>query len=241
LLPVPFRKQRCASGRIALKENPMLQRLFALAIGLLAVSACSAEEQAPAKATQWVAGQHYFAIDPPAPTADPNKVEVVEAFSYACPHCAHFQPSADELKSKLPKGVTFTYLPAVFHESWEPFARAYYTAESLGVLDKTHQATFDALHRDHKQLGDLQSIAQFYYTLGVDPKTFLSTAESFVVNGKLANGQAQMQKYGIDGTPTLIVNGKYRVTGASAGTLAQMVEVTLYLVQKEIAAKHGGK
>jgi len=218
----------------------MLKRLFALAAGFLMVAACSAEEPAaPAKVaeTQWVAGQHYFVIDPPAPTASADKIEVVEAFSYACPHCAHFQPSADELKAKLPKGVSFSYLPAVFHESWEPFARAFYAAEALGVLNSTHQATFDALHRDHKSLNDLPSIAQFYGTLGIDPKGFLSTAQSFVVEGKLAKGQEMLQKYGIDGTPTLIINGKYRVTGGSAGSLPQMIDVTLFLVNKELAAK----
>jgi len=219
----------------------MFRRLIALVLGLVAVTACSAQDPSSAKAAQtaWVAGQHYFPIDPPVATAEAGKVEVVEVFSYACPHCAHFQPYADELKGKLPKGVAFRYLPAVFHESWEPFARAYYAAESLGVLDKVHQATFDALHRDRKPLGDIQSLASFYGSLGVDPKLFLSTAQSFVVDGRLASGQAQAQKYGIDGTPTLIVNGKYRITGASAGGLPQMVELALFLVNRELGAKAG--
>lgn len=219
----------------------MFRRLIALVLGLAAVTACSAQDPSSAKAAQtaWVAGQHYFLVDPPVATADPSKVEVLEVFSYACPHCAHFQPYVDELKTKLPKGVAFRYLPAVFHDSWEPFARAFYAAESLGVLDKVHQATFDALHRDHKPLGDIDSIAAFYGSLGVDPKLFLSTAKSFVVDGKLSSGQAQLQKYAIDGTPTLIVNGKYRVTGASAGGLPQMVELTQFLVQKELGAKSG--
>lgn len=218
----------------------MFKRLFALAASLVMVAACSAQEPAAKPVeTKWVAGTHYFAVDPPVATA-PGKVEVVEVFSYSCPHCAHFQPYADELKSKLPKGVSFSYLPAVFHPQWEPFARAFYTAESMGVLDKIHQATFDALHRDHKQLDSIASIAAFYASLGVDEKAFLSTAQSFVIEGKLASSQSQLQKYGIDGTPSIIVNGKYRVTGQSAGGLPQMVELTLFLAQKELAAS-GGK
>jgi thiol:disulfide interchange protein DsbA len=219
----------------------MFKRLFALAASLLMVAACSAQEPAAKPVeTKWVAGTHYFAVDPPVAPATPGKVDVVEVFSYACPHCAHFQPYADELKSKLPKSVNFSYLPAVFHPQWEPFARAFYTADAMGALDKVHQATFDALHRDHKQLDSIASIAEFYAGLGVDQKTFLSTAQSFVIEGKLGASQSLLQKFGVDGTPSIIVNGKYRLTGQSAGGLPQMVELTLFLAQKELAA-NGGK
>jgi thiol:disulfide interchange protein DsbA len=215
----------------------MFKRLFALAASLLMVAACTAQEPAAKPAeTKWVAGTHYFVIDTAVPVATPGKVEVLEVFSYSCPHCAHFQPYADELKSKLPKSASFSYLPAVFHPQWEPFARAYLTAEAMGVVDKVHQATFDALHRDHKQLDSITSIAAFYAGLGVDQKAFLSTAQSFVIEGKLSSSQSQLQKYGIDGTPSIVVNGKYRLTGQSAGGLPQMVELTLFLVQKELAA-----
>lgn len=211
----------------------MLKRLIALFAGLLLVTACSA---ADTPAADWVAGQHYFVIDSPKPTT-PGKVEVTEVFSYACPHCAHFQPYADQLKAKLPKQATLTYLPAVFHESWEPLARAFFTAQSLGVFDKTHQAVFDALHRDHKRLATLEEIADFYAGFGVDPKTFLGTAQSFVVTGKLQESMDKVRAWGIDGTPSLVINGKYRVTGTSAGSLDKMLDVTLFLVQKEVSGK----
>ncbi len=211
----------------------MLKRLLILLASLLAVTACQA---ADGGATEWKAGTHYFPIDPPQAPAAGGKIEVVEVFSYACPHCAHFQPFADELKAKLPKQAQFTYLPAIFHDSWELFARAYYTAEAMGVLDKAHQALFDALHRDRKPLGRLEDIAQFLAGLGVDPKAFLSTAQSFVVNAKLQRSQDLLRAYGIDGTPSIVINGKYRVTAASAGGLAQMVDLSLWLVKRELAA-----
>lgn len=191
-----------------------------------------------AAAPNWKAGQDYFLIQPPHPTHNKNVV-ITEVFSYACPHCAHFQPYADELKSKLPAGVEFNLIPAIFHEDWEPFARAFYTAQSLGVLDKTHQALFDALHRDHQPLRTIQDLANLFYSnYGVNPGTFLSTADSFVVNGELQHGQEMVRDYQVDGTPTLVVDGKYRVTanGRNVG-FPQMVQIALYLANEELATR----
>ncbi len=201
--------------------------------GLFAAASVNAQDAAK---TEWKEGQHYFVIDPPVATSTPGKVEVLEAFSYACPHCAHFQPFADQIKAKLPKQATFVYLPVVFNPSWEPFARAFYASQSMGALDKTHQALFDALHRDHKPLRSIEEIGAFFATLGLDEKNFLSTAKSFVVEGNLANGQKNLGAYGIDSTPTIIVNGKYRLNAGTAGGFAQTVELTNWLVAKEIAA-----
>ena len=120
-----------------------------------------------------VEGKDYYLIDPPAPS-EPNKVVVTEVFSYACPHCAHFQPYVDQLKSQLPAGVQFELVPAVFQPGWEPFARAFYTAKSMGLLDKTHQALFDAIHRDHQPLRTIEDLANlFYVNYGANPGSFV--------------------------------------------------------------------
>lgn len=218
----------------------MLKRLMFLLAGLLAVSACGAHDDkaaptAAAGKTEWKEGQHYIVLSKPVPPAA-GKIEVVEVFSYACPHCAHFQPYADQLKSKLPKGVAFSYMPVVFNPSWEPMARSFYAAQSLGVLEKTHQALFDALHRDHKPLRTIEDFAGFYAGYGIDPKNFASTAQSFVVEGNLSQGRERALAYQIESTPTLIVNGKYRLDAASAGGQAQAVDLALWLVDKELAA-----
>jgi protein dithiol oxidoreductase (disulfide-forming) len=212
----------------------MLKRLLFLLASLLAVSACGAadDKAATAAKTDWKAGEHYAVLDKPVPTAS-GKVDVVEVFSYACPHCAHFQPYVDELKTKLPKDVPVSYMPVVFNPSWEPYARAFYAARALGVLDKTHQALFDALHRDHKPLRTLEDMAGFFAAYGIDPANFTSTAKSFVVEGNLTQDRERAMAYGIQSTPTLIVNGKYRLDAASAGGQAQAIELALWLVDKE--------
>ena len=214
----------------------MLKHLGVAFAGLLFVSLASAAQApatAAAPATHWEAGKNYFVIDPPQPTASGDKIEVLEIFSYACPHCAHFQPYAEQIKQSLPAYATFGYMPAVFNAQWEPYARAFYADKSLGVLDKTHQALFDALHRDHIPLRTIEDLAGFYAQHGVDKAKFLSEAASFEVDSKLSRASEIVKNDGIDGTPSIVVNGKYRVTGASAGGYPQLIEVVDWLVKKE--------
>ncbi|MEZ5521523.1 MAG: thiol:disulfide interchange protein DsbA/DsbL [Dokdonella sp.] len=224
----------------------MLNHLSKLLMGALLAftfSACAQEHKDAVGATDAAApvaaeaGKNYFLIEPPQPTASGDKVEVLEVFSYACIHCAHFQPYADEIKAKLPAFAEFSYMPAIFNDQWEAFARAYYTAQSLGLLDKTHQAMFDAVHRDHRPFRSFDDIAAFYGEHGADVEKFKQIATSFEVESKLARSRSMVPKYGVDGTPTIIVDGKYRVTGASAGGYPQMVALVELLARKAHEAK----
>lgn len=213
----------------------MLKHLGLLIAGMLAVSVCNAAPAAATPTPAWTAGTNYFVIDPPQATASGDKIEVLEVFSYACPHCAHFQPYAEQLKKSLPPYATFGYMPAIFSAQWEPYARAFYTAQSLGVLDQTHQALFDALHRDHLPMRTIDDLATFYAQHGVDRTRFLAESASFEVESKLTRAREIVTADGVDGTPTIVVNGKYRVTGASAGGYPQLIELVDWLVKKEHA------
>lgn len=217
----------------------MLKYLLITVAALFATSACSADEAAKAAQRKFEVGQDYFLIEPAQPVTG-DKIEVTEVFSYACPHCAHFQPYADELKGKLPANAQFTLQPATFQPAWEPFARGFYVAKSLGLLDKTHQALFDALHRDHQPLHTIQDLANlFYANYGANPGSFLSTATSFVVEGDLTHGNDLVRAWHVDATPTLIIDGKYRVTAVPDHGIGfpEMVLIALDLVKQEAAAK----
>lgn len=215
----------------------MFKRIGLMIAALLFAGIASAADAPAAAATpaapNWQEGTNYFLVDPPQATASGDKIEVLEVFSYACPHCAHFQPYAEQMKQSLPAYAHFDYMPAVFNASWEPFARAYYAAQSMGVVDKTHQALFDALHRDHIPLRSIDDLAGFYAEHGVDRAKFLATASSFEVDSKLQRSMDIVKNDGIDGTPSIVVDGKYRVTGASAGGYPQMIELVDWLVKKE--------
>ena len=232
----------------------MFKRLAFLFLATLAVSACngdkaataatgatvaSAPAPAAAPAREWQLGADYFLIDPRVPTTTGDKIEVVEVFSYACPHCAHFQPTMEALKAKLPANAQLVLLPAVFNPQWEPFARAFYTARSLGVLDKTHNALFEALHTQHQPLYSLDSLANFYGNYGADPKAFLSTANSFVIDSQMANGNNLVKSYGVSSTPTLIINGKYRIEMSGERNIGpnDVLDIALMLIKQESAKK----
>ncbi len=211
----------------------MLMR-FAL-IALTALAAPAVMAQAPASPYQ--AGVHYFPVEPAQPTSAPaGQVEVLELFSYACVHCAEFQPTVDKWKTTKPANATFAYMPVAWSPQWELFARAFYAAEALGVQAKTHTAFFNALHVQRAPIATAEDIAKWYGSQGVDSAKFLQVFNSFGVNSKIARSKQMATRYAVDGTPTVIVAGKYRITGRSAGGYDKLFELVNYLVAKEAAA-----
>ena len=223
----------------------MLKRFVAVLFGLTVLPL------AHAQALQYEAGKQYFLVEPPQPTTTGDKVEVVEVFSYACPACNAFVPFVDKIKAGLPANAQMVYVPASFRsdEDWPVFQRAYFAAQALGVADKSHDAMFDAVWKEgslkttepvsHKLVSPMptiEDIAKFYAKYGVKPEEFVGTANSFAVNAKMKRADALVQAYGVTGTPTMVVNGKWRYDMASAGGPEQVVELTKYLVAREAAA-----
>ena len=208
----------------------MLRRIF-LATLLLAPLTLSAQ----LKPSVPVAGKDYVVLSAPQPTWGTGGIEVAEVFSYSCVHCAEFQPLVNAWKKKLPADVRFTYVPAVFGGVWDNTARAYFAAEALGVQAKTHDAIFKAFFIDRKiKTGSVEELAGIYAGLGVNRKKMLDTMNGFTVSSKLNRARQFAVRAGVNSTPSLIVNGKYRVTAKS---LESSLQVADFLVQKERAAK----
>jgi thiol:disulfide interchange protein DsbA len=212
----------------------MLRSLSALLLALVMVPAVSAQ----GLVERFQSGVHYLPIDPAQPSSTSQGVEVIEVFSYACIHCAHFQAAVDQWKKTKPASATFVYLPAAWNPSWEMVARAFYAAESMGILDKTHKAFFDALHVERKPFTNLDSIAQWYATTaGVKAEDFVAAATSSAVNIKINRSKQMVPRYRVEGTPSVVVAGKYVVTGETAGGYENVFEVVNFLVAKEAAAR----
>ena len=207
-------------------------RAFSLIAGLLLATACTttgSNDAAP-----YTDGTEYVTLPAPAHRlSDEGKVEVVEIFSYGCIHCAHFAPIADQMRKQLPPGVTFKLLPAAFNDQWVPFARAYYAAKKLGVVDQTHLALFKAKFDDHYPISTLDELADFYAMHGVKRDDFMRIASSDEVTQQIRKDAALVQQWQVDGTPTIIVNGKYRT--ATVKTLDELSAVTQWLVKRELA------
>ncbi len=182
-------------------------------------------------------GFDYKMISPAQPTDDPDRIEVVEIFWYGCPHCYHFEPTLGPWVDNTPKDVNFYRLPAIFNTSWEVHARAYFTADILNVLDKTHSALFHTMHAEKRTLDTVDKLADFYSKYGVDKDLFKKTYSSFVVNTRVARSKEMAQRYGVTGVPAIVVEGKYLVTGPMAKSYQNMLKITNFLVEKERQSK----
>jgi thiol:disulfide interchange protein DsbA len=176
---------------------------------------------------------HYERVIPVQPTSTEGKIEVVEMFWYGCPHCNNLEPYVERWLKKIPKKAEFVRMPAIFRPSWEVHARAYYTAEILGVLDKTHQAMFAAIHGQKRKLGTEKEIMQFFAEQGVSNKDFKRVFKSFAVEAKIRRAKDMSQRYGIKGVPSLIVNGKFRTGSTLAGNNANIFKVVNHLIKQE--------
>ena len=219
-----------------------LAALFTLAVTALPLVA-SAQ-------TSWTEGKNYFLITPSLHTNVPaGKVEVTEVFSYACPHCSEFRPVIKQLKAALPPNAVFTLVPASFNpsEDWPMFQRAYVTAEALGIADRAHDGIFDAIwksgelavvdpqtNRIRSPAPTIEDAARVYNKLtGVPVDKFLAVSQSFTVEVKMKADDAYVLHGQVDSTPTIVVNGKYRLNTEAAGGATQLLQLVKYLIAKE--------
>ena len=181
----------------------------------------------------YLAGVHYEVIEQPVVTEDPEKIEVTEVFWYGCGHCFSFEPTVQKWKKTLAEDVNFVASPAIWNKPMEAHAKAFYTAKALGKLDEMHEPFFEALNVERKKLTSEGDLAEFFAKFGVDEETFKKTFKSFTVVSQVNKANDKARKYGIQGTPELIVNGKYRVTGRLAGSQEGMISVANFLIAKE--------
>jgi thiol:disulfide interchange protein DsbA len=163
-------------------------------------------------------GKEYVAINPPQVTSTPGKVEVIEFFSYACPHCNHFAPALDSWKKKAPSNVVVKLVPVTFGRGdWVTLAKLYYALDALGKSDSLHEKIFDAIHERHAHLSSPEACADWVVKQGVDRDKFLDAFNSFGVQSKISASTSRAQTYAIDGVPSIIIDGRYKTSPAMAG------------------------
>jgi thiol:disulfide interchange protein DsbA len=201
-------------------------------------------------AQTWTEGRDFEVVTPTQQThVAKGKVEVMEVFSYGCPGCNGFQPAMAALEQALPANAQMVFLPASFkpEEDWSMLQRAYFTAQALGISERTHQAIFDAVWKNGElaiadpatrrlknPLPSIEDAAKCYERLtGVKADTFLATARSFSVDLKMRAADAQIIAMQIPSTPCLVVNGKYRINLDSLHSEADLISVVRFLVARD--------
>jgi thiol:disulfide interchange protein DsbA len=206
---------------------------IALAISLLAFTGL-------ASAQEFREGTDYFVIESRQPTSTSDAVEVVDVFSYACPACNAFKPHMDALKKELPDGVEVQRVAAPYAGFFEVMARVFFALDVMGDVDKVHDELFAAIHQRGQRWRSVEQVADFLNDYGVDGEKLNATARSFAVASRMRRAQQQLGRYGANGVPTVIVNGKYRVTITGIGA-ARMADTINYLIQQELAANTGAE
>lgn len=211
-------------------------RLFARAalaplFALLALTpiACSAETSG----TSFEEGTHYKRVRE-AMTGDAKRIVVNEFFWYGCSHCAAFEPAIQKWAKTRPADVDFVQVPnslgrpvGVLH------AKAYYAADSLGVLAKTHDALFDAIHNKRQIVDTEDQLAAFFNTTtGILPDVFKGTLNGFAVDSRSRNAENLTKQYGIASTPVIVVDGRYQIDARMAGGFDNMLKITDFLIDK---------
>jgi protein dithiol oxidoreductase (disulfide-forming) len=191
-------------------------------------------------AEEYEAGVNYDVLPEPVAVMADGKVHVEEAFWYGCPHCFHLESMLEPWAKNLPADVEFTRVPAMFGRAWISQAQLYYTVDALGVTDKIHRTIFNAIHLEKARLLDKEEQRDFVVkNAGVSAADFDKAYDSFTVKTRMKQGDQRIRAFKISGVPALIVQGKYVVTGSTAGGQENMTSVVDFLIKKERAALQG--
>jgi thiol:disulfide interchange protein DsbA len=215
--------------------DPLRRRILLAGVGLAALGGVSSSAHA-----EPVAGRNYTVLDPALPVESGDKIEVLEFFWYGCPHCYHLQPYMEKWIKTLPNDVVLRRVPAIFNQRWARDAYTFYAFEALGVLEKVHRPFFDAIHRDRLQSDNKEAMHEWLRKEGIDPKKFDEAVNSFGVQSKVRRAMQLTAGYRIDGTPSLAVNGRYRISADQASTQEDMLATANYLIgleRKRLAKK----
>jgi thiol:disulfide interchange protein DsbA len=205
-------------------RDMMIHRLMLALLFLFAPIAIAADE--------FTAGKNYEVIAD-APAEGQQGKSVIEFFSYACPGCYQFEPSIEAWAAKKPKDVSFERVPVVFNPAWEAYAKAYYTAQSLKIVNKISPALFKAIHVERQDLTADGAMVAFFAKHGVSAKDFANVYDFAPgMMPRLQKGAVLLKTYEITSVPSVVVNGRYRVSRSTVKDDQEFIQVINFLLKK---------
>lgn len=171
-------------------------------------------------------------VDPPQPVATGSRIEVIEFFYYGCPICYELQPHMSRWMVQAPEYVALLRVPALSSDNWEPFAKLYYTLETLGEVTRLHWPVYDNFHFDDVRLNDENVMLDWVSRNGIDRQKFAAIYASSEVREKVARAREMVKAYGVRGVPTIVVDGKYMSSARLAGGTRELVKILDELVRR---------
>ena len=190
---------------------------------------------------QYEEGVHYELIEPAIHTGVSDRVVVTEFLSYGCGHCYNCEPLLESFDARLPDGVVLQRTPVIWNNNpgMKLLAKTYYAVEVLDVFEPVHGAVFNAIHRQRKRLSSPEAVKAVFVENGVSDSDFDRAFGSFGIDSMVRQAAARTEGARINGTPSLMVNGKYRIDTRQAGSQANMLKIAAFLADKELARLAG--
>ena len=179
------------------------------------------------QAEEYVEGRHYQILDNPTVTRNPSKVEVVEVFWFGCNHCYSLESYIQSWKRNLPNDVDFWKSHITWNAQAETHARLFYSAKALGIEEKAIPAAFTAIWREGRNLLGNSEVEYFFKGFGIEKERYLSVSNSFGVNNAVKQANNRMRQWTVTGVPTIIVNGKYKVSGTREIGTSKLLDLSL--------------
>jgi thiol:disulfide interchange protein DsbA len=213
--------------------RPLL--LAALAALVAVVHAAWAVAQQTALKPNWD-----YELIQPQPIKTGDRIEVVEFFWYGCPHCNNLQPSLEAWLKRKPADVELRRIPAIFRESWVPHARLFYTLDALGEVGRLHQAVYRAIHFEREALTSASGTAEWAARNAIDANRWLAAYNSPEVERKVEESRAQTRAYSIQGTPSLVVDGRYMTSTGMAESMPAVITTLDGLITMARAERRSG-
>lgn len=206
--------------------NPL--RLLAAVLLLVGISVSGIS----AARAEIAEGSDYTVLPHPQPTDSGKNIEVIEFFWYGCPHCYELHPRIKAWLKRMPKDVSFRYVPAIFRANWVPGATTFYALDALGEKDKLHDKVYDAIHRDKIDLSKDEVLFDWVAKQGIDRQKFIDAYNSFSVQNQVSRSTRMSKDYGLTGVPAVVVDGRYMTSGRMGSTPEDTIRTLEELVEK---------
>jgi len=185
-------------------------------------------------------GKEYFRLKNPQPVETGKKIEVIEFFSYGCPHCNDLEPFLDAWIAKLPPDVQFRRVPVMFQQRWEALARIYYTLDAMGEEARLSPEVFRAIHVNNLPLYQERVFFDWAASKGLDRGKVADVYGSFAVTSKFNRAKSLAGAYNIQSVPTVVVDGKFVTASDRVGTHSALPAALDALVAKARAERPKG-
>jgi len=191
----------------------------------------------PVAAQQPLRAEIDYRVIAPQPVQSPEGIEVIDFFWYGCPYCNSLQPALERWISRKPADVTVRRIPAVLRETWIPHARIYYTLEELGEVERLHQQVYHGYHVEELSMSRPEVMSEWAVRNGIARERWDTAYQSAAVQRKLEQAAQLTRAYGVTGTPSLVVDGRYLTSGNMSETLDGLIPILDGLIKRVRATR----